>query len=1265
METARILIVEDERIVAKDLQLSLSKLGYKANALAYSGREALRAAHEYKPDIVIMDIMLNDAMDGIEAAEKIRQQLHIPVIFLSAYSDEETLQRAKISEPFGYILKPYEERELQTAIEMAIYKHRMERILKEREQWLTATLTSIGDAVITTDRELNITFMNPVALSLTNFQHEQIQGKPLADVLALFPSTEAKKIYSQCTHILKSGSHHHMPQPFRIPKTGTAIDVNLSPIRDVDQSISGVVLTFRDISDYEDAKQALVSSEALFRSVWEHSIDAMRLTDSNGMIVRVNRALSELTGLTPEALIGQPFNAIYHESEKEQFPLDTYIDQFRQKKFSRYLERWITFQDGTSYQVQISNSYLETSDHGPLLLSIFRDITPLKEVQQQLQESEEKYRALFEHNLAGVGIADENSNILEANPALCAMMDINIHELHNLHVSDFYYNPADRTRILYKIRKQGFVENYELPLKRRNGEIFWVSASSIPIRYGNKQAYLTTQLDITSRKTMEMELKESRERYRVFSEMTSDFVYGVYFAPDGSVSHIWASDAIHRISGYPASHFSSLDAWIAIIHPDDKASSEKQIEQLMAGESSVIEYRIFARDGGIRWLRDYARPVVDEKTSKVVEVLGAIQDITPQKLAMEALSESEERFRTLFESAQDIIFIKDKDGRYTQINPVVEQLIGIPPDKFIGRTDDEIFGDGMDAQAIQSDKTVLQGQIFEGEERTEVNGHTYFMHIIKVPLRNSNGDITGIYGIARDITERKRVADTLNTERERLAVTLRSIADGVIATDQTGHVMLINGIAERLTGWKQQEALGKEFFEVFSVTDEITGQSCQHLIQQVIDQTDTEFHRNSILRARDGTETIVACSAAPIKDKHDHIFGHIFVFRDITNQRKYEAELQKASKLESIGLLAGGIAHDFNNILTVILSSVSLSKMIVEDNAELLEILSDMEKATLRAQDLTQQLLTFSKGGAPVKQTISVATVLRESTQFSLRGSQTTCQFVIPNDLWPVDADKGQLSQVINNLIINADQAMPEGGTIDVQARNLIIREPLKFPIPPGKYIQISIRDHGIGILQEHLPKIYDPYFTTKQSGSGLGLTTSYSIIQKHGGYIDVESQVGKGTTFHIYLPASSSALVETDTPKASLNSGHGTILLMDDEQVVRKSAGRILSRLGYDVLFAEDGKEALRIYKQALKEHSSIDLVILDLTVPGGVGGKETLQKLKQIDPDVRAIVSSGYSNDPVMSHYQDFGFHGMVQKPYRIDELATIIKDVLKDSA
>ncbi len=511
--------------------------------------------------------------------------------------------------------------------------------------------------------------------------------------------------------------------------------------------------------------------------------------------------------------------------------------------------------------------------------------------------------------------------------------------------------------------------------------------------------------------------------------------------------------------------------------------------------------------------------------------------------------------------------------------------------------------------------------------------------------------------------EAESASQSLDEEKDRFAVTLASIADGVVTTDSTGRVVFANRVAETLLGRTQQELAGCElssFFYIGTATGGFRGDPLPRVLQsgEVVIQPSGAFAMH-----KGGTRIPVSESSAPIRNRAGKIIGAVRVFRDTTPEQRMASEMAKASKLESIGILAGGIAHDFNNILTAVVGNVSLAKMFLHDPERAAAKLDEAERASFRAKDLTSQLLTFSKGGAPIKKLAKLGEIIRESVDFALHGSKVLVRFSLPDDLPPVEVDAGQLSQVINNLAINAVQAMPDGGTIDVWAQDRELEEGHPTGLPPGRFVKICVEDNGRGIPAENQSKIFDPFFTTKDHGSGLGLATSYSIIKNHGGVINFDSIVGQGTIFRVYLPASSSALPLEVPNHGSVGPrpGTGRILVMDDEADIRFLVATMLEQLGYDVTTVPDGQAALDHYERSIAKGRPFDAFILDLTVPGGLGGVEVMEHLRQHDPTPRVIVSSGYANAPIMADYARFGFADMLTKPYRVEEISEVLDRVL----
>jgi two-component system cell cycle sensor histidine kinase/response regulator CckA len=629
-----------------------------------------------------------------------------------------------------------------------------------------------------------------------------------------------------------------------------------------------------------------------------------------------------------------------------------------------------------------------------------------------------------------------------------------------------------------------------------------------------------------------------------------------------------------------------------------------------------------------------------------------------------ALQDNEARFRLVMDSLDALVYVSDMNT-YRVL--------------FINEYGRKIFGDitgNICWQSLQkgqigpcpfcTNKYLLDGEgnpgrIYTWEFQNSVSGNWFYIHDRAI---NWVDDRIVRLEVATDISERKLSETKLAEETERLAVTLSSIGDGVITTDTQGRVILINKVAELLTGWDSDEAAGRPISEVFEIVNEMTRQPCESPVDKVLASGESiGMAAHTALISKNGQEISIADSGAPIRDKDGKIIGVVLVFRDIREQLRTEQELMKVKKLESIGVLAGGIAHDFNNILVAILGNIDLSLRDSDLSDRTQKLLKEALKASHLARDLTQQLLTFAKGGEPIKEAASLVDVVKDSANFVLRGDNVTCRYFFPDDLWLVDIDKGQISQVVQNIILNASNAMPGGGIVEVSCENVSSASSKSIRLPTsGNHVKVSIKDCGIGIPANVLDKIFDPYFSTKQQGSGLGLAIAHSIISKHDGHISVFSTCGVGTTFAVFLPASaqSSATVNKEE-ETDLSTKKSKILVMDDEELVRKILQAMLYQMGHEVLLVKDGKEAVRIYKEEIENDTPIDLIIMDLTIPGGMGGKEAVQKILAIDPEAKVIVSSGYSNDPVMAKFKDYGFCSAIAKPYRISELTTVVSQLI----
>jgi PAS domain S-box-containing protein len=513
-----------------------------------------------------------------------------------------------------------------------------------------------------------------------------------------------------------------------------------------------------------------------------------------------------------------------------------------------------------------------------------------------------------------------------------------------------------------------------------------------------------------------------------------------------------------------------------------------------------------------------------------------------------------------------------------------------------------------------------------------------------VPQIDKKGDVIGLFGVARDITERKLAEEVLLEKERKYRTIFEDSRDAVYITTREGRFLDLNEAAVQLFGYSREEMLELDVLKIYA--DPADRERFKKHIEERGSVRDYELK----FVKKDGSVIICLITSSLRISQDGTILGYQGIMRDITERKKIDEERLTFQKLESIGLLAGGIAHDFNNVLTAIMGNVSLAMMYARPDSELFLRLLEVEKASIRARDLTLQLLTFSKGGKPVKRTLSVAECIRESVNLSLIASNVKYEIDLPKKLRIVEADQGQLGQAINNIIINADQAMQHDGYIRILAENVDLDERNDLDLPGGQYVRITIADHGPGIPKENLQRIFEPYFSTKENAQGLGLAVSHSIIKKHEGLITVESAPGTGAVFHIFLPATSRQVLEDETIEEKPLKAKRKVLLMDDEEMIRFVASEIVRQIGYDIDLARNGEEALEMYKNAMDSGHPYDAVILDLTIPDGMGGQDTIRHLIEIDPEIKAIVSSGYSNDPVMANFRDYGFREVIAKPYKI---------------
>jgi PAS domain S-box-containing protein len=742
---------------------------------------------------------------------------------------------------------------------------------------------------------------------------------------------------------------------------------------------------------------------------------------------------------------------------------------------------------------------------------------------------------------------------------------------------------------------------------------------------------------IKKRKRAEEALAEEAIRRRLLVDQSRDGI--VVLDQTGKVFE--ANQRYAQMLGYSVEEVRELHVW----DWDAQWTREELLEQIRLVDATGDHFETRQRRKGGTFLE------VEVSTNGAVLggrklVFCVCRDISARKAMERALRESEEKFREVFEKAPLGIMHYDQTSTLTDCNEKFAEIIGSSKEKVVNFNMIRQLRDEKMREAVA---TSLRGEVgyFEGDYLSVIAGKITPVRAIYQPIFLSDGTVSGGVAIFEDITERKRAEEALQS-------LVRSAPMGIYIV-QDGKFTMVNPGFEVITGYYAQELIGQHCLS--SVSPEYRAFVREQAILRLKGESLPPYEYQFITKNGETGWVMETVTPTQYQGKQA-VMGY---FMDISPLKDLEEQFLRAQKMEAVGTLAGGIAHDFNNILTAILGNIGLAALDDKIGPRVKDRLAQAEAACLRAQALSQQLLTFAKGGVPVKKLFSVAELLTESTAFTCVGSPVRCETTFSENLWWIEADPGQIVQIFQNLTINAIQAMPTGGTIKVWAENLTLGAESGLSLSAGGYVTISVRDQGMGIPVEHLPRIFDPYFTTKQKGSGLGLASAYAIIDKHHGHIAVESTPGVGTTFTIYLPAVERQVTPQPVEDRELLVGKGKILVMDDEEMVREVLGRMLASLGYEAEVARDGGEAIEMFVRAQGSGQAFAAVILDLTVPGAMGGKETLARLLEIDTQVKAVVSSGYSDDSIMADFKKYGFRGVIAKPYKISELGKILHEVI----
>jgi len=1026
-----------------------------------------------------------------------------------------------------------------------------------------------------------------------------------------------------------------------------------------------------EVKSREAAREAMESEDNLHTTLSSIG-DAVIATDIDGRIEHMNPIAQNLTGWAMEEAEGKKLEKVFNivnsaTGEKAPNPVSKVLEEGKIVGMANHTR--LISRDGNQYQIADSGSPIKDSGGKVTgVVLVFRDVSEEYRMREELRKSEERLDLAMSIKNEGVWDWDLITDDVFFDKRYYEMAGYRPGEFPS-RLEEFQKrtHPKDIDYVMENARKylEGEIPRFSVEFrfrKKRGGWMWILGRGRIVERDEDSRPtrFVGTHTDITDRKMAEEALLRSEERMELALK-GGDLGAWDWNVASGELTfdERWA-----EMLGYLKDEIEpDRTNWDKLVHPDDFPAVQKALQDHLKGrtESFESEHRLLHKSG--EWVWILAKGMVIERDSEgnPLRACGTHLDITDRKKAQEELVQSAELLRATLESTNNGILVVNSEGQILATNEKFGEMWKIPSDLLIAGRDNSLL-------KYVKNQLVDPEEFFGRVEKLYQNPEKISLDIVyfqdgRIFERYSQplyikGEAEGRVWSFRDITERKRAEEALKTSEEKYRTLVSSMSDIIFLLSGEDRFVDVHCKPGGALYACPEDFLGKKIDEV--LPPEVIN-SYRETAREVRRTGETQRYEYPL---KIGERDMWFTATLDLHEDGERVIADI---RDVTERKKAQDALQRMQKLESVGTLAGGIAHDFNNILTGLYGNIELAgKELPEDHPAYSHI-QTANQSLERAKHLTKQLLTFAKGGEPLLESVDIRKVVRDSVQFDLSGSNVKAQLDLDDNLWMVKADRGQLSHVFANLIINAKEAMPVGGFIHISAENVIEPEEGTASHLAGDYVKIIIRDEGVGIPDQLIERIFDPYFTTKQAGSGLGLAIVHSIVSKHYGHITARSKEGEGTVFTMYLPADKSYQEvpggEQEDSGEETDIERGRILVMDDEEMVRNVSARMLKICGYAPELAVNGKDALNKYLSAMESGEPFEAVIVDLTVPGGMGGKKLTEELLKTDPDARIIVTSGYSTDPVLANYSQYGFSGRIAKPFQVKELRKELSRVLGD--
>ncbi len=1131
------------------------------------------------------------------------------------------------------------------------------------EGWVMLQAVDAGDGRPSDFRFIQI---NPAAEKMLQLVAEQQRGRLASEV---FPRASKTGLLDSLVEVMREG------KPFRIDGYEMRVGdrrlyIDLAGFRIDDRHLG---CTFRDVTDRIEFEQRLQAE----RDRAQNYLDVVRVMvvalDHEGRVSLVNEKACELLEAPESDIIGRSWFDDFIPPEQVADVRDVFNKLMSgEVSITEFFENEICTAKGNRRLIAWHNTLLR-DDSGDIIgtLSAGDDVTERRAMRAALAESEKRYRGLFEGSRDGIVMIDPEGRFVECNQAYADMVGYSIEELRELdflQITPEKWHEWEWNEIVQKqLLGRGYTDLYEKEYRRKDGSVFPVELRSYRLddEQGNPVALWGVARDISARKKVLDSLRESEEKFsKAFH--TSPYVVVITRAEDGKFIDV--NDAFTTVTGYTpdealADSAIGLNLWV---HQEDR---DRVLEDLRQGRPVTgREYEFRRKDGEII-IGLYSAHVISLQGEPCI--LSSVSDITERIQAQKSLAESEARLRTLYSSVQAGVVLQAADGRIIHANDVACEILRMNRDEVTGRTStDEAWNMVLeDGTPVRGEEHPAMVTLRTGEPMHHAVRGLYaddpsamrWILINTEPLADpATGEVGEVMSTFSDITELKQTQAALATERKRLDITLHSIGDGVITTDAAGKITMINKVAEELTGFDEQAAIGRPLDSVFKIINEDSRETVESPVHKVMRTGRIVGLANStLLVSRDGQERVIADSGAPIRDENGQITGVVLVFRDVTEKRRMQDFAVRAQRLETAGRIAGQVAHDFNNLLAPLMAYPPFIREAVPDNAEVADYIDKIQRAAEQMADINQQLLTLGRRGHYAIETLNLNDIVRQVIKQTQPSPETlVLDISLASDLMPIRGGGSQLFRGIVNLISNAMDAMQGVGRLTVRTENFYLDESAGRygHIPRGEYIKLTVADTGSGIPHVILNKIFEPFFTTKTSdrrrGSGLGLSVVHSVIEDHGGYIDFDSTMGEGTEFYVYLPVSRESLL-SDTQSDQITGGSELILVVDDDWTQRDVTVTLLEKMGYRATSAESGEQALEVLKDR-----PCDLVILDMIMPDGIDGTETFEQIRKLYPDQKAIIVSGYAENDRVRQALDLGCGAFVRKPITLKSIAQAVR-------